>query len=465
MPSPFPRPAAPGTVPADRLAAVEELHALCRRWTGHIPQNVPYIDLTFAFGFALLGDPTRARRLLVDARAVLPSPVPLSQSGDSRQYNPVSAALVPMFAYRAFEYRVEQALAGQPLAGALPADLRAMLEGIERQAASDPVGNSHIVATYHIARLCEQSSVLEPDDRIDPYARLQIRHGDQGPAVLKELLAAREQGQSEDYIRGLFREATPEDKSARDRLADLTSVLLRELGRGLPAERLDLVIAVLRHATGELGGNGREYLLRQQCELLGRGLHVADGLADQTQALAELFADLVSRFPAEARLELINTAGGKCLRGLQMLGLRAEIERLPTRLRSAVPDSSPDPGKPEADLPWLRSRLVLAAGWLMLGRGDEAGPVLDEARLALLTPGALRHHPRAYTLLARAYVSAVGEGPADAGLPRVAELFRATEPGKITNAFTTAPYFSLLHLSLAEEAVAAVGRMLLEPPP
>src|SRR5438270_6361728 len=76
MPIPFPRPAAPGTVPAARLDAVRELHAVCRRWAESVPVHLPYIDLTFAFGFATLGDADTSRRLLADARAVLERPVP-----------------------------------------------------------------------------------------------------------------------------------------------------------------------------------------------------------------------------------------------------------------------------------------------------------------------------------------------------------------------------------------------------
>src|SRR5262245_44127075 len=100
MPGPFPRPAAPGTVPEDQLAGVEELHAACRRWCEHIPQHLPYTDLTFAFGFALLGDAARTGKLLDGARAAMETPVPVSASPG---YDlAVAAAIVRNFLFKAF---------------------------------------------------------------------------------------------------------------------------------------------------------------------------------------------------------------------------------------------------------------------------------------------------------------------------------------------------------------------------
>src|SRR4051812_40243250 len=101
MPGPFPRPAAPGTVPAARLDVVAELQAACRGWAEGTPVHLPFTDLTFAFGFATLGDPDRARRLLADARSVMQHPIP-APPGGHKDYNAAVAAVVPGLAYRAF---------------------------------------------------------------------------------------------------------------------------------------------------------------------------------------------------------------------------------------------------------------------------------------------------------------------------------------------------------------------------
>ena len=50
------------TSAADPPDPVQALHTAIRRWTAHIPQNLPYVDLMFAFGFATLGNRSRAAR-------------------------------------------------------------------------------------------------------------------------------------------------------------------------------------------------------------------------------------------------------------------------------------------------------------------------------------------------------------------------------------------------------------------
>jgi hypothetical protein len=460
MPSPFPNPTAPGAVPADQLAAVEELHALCRRWCEHIPQHVPYTDLIFAFGFATLGDATRARRLLGDARVVMQYPVPPTVT-PNKDYSPVSAALVPGFAYRAFEYRVEQAIAGQPLAGPLSPGVRATVEDIEREAGSGPVNSPYKLATYHIARLREQSRILEPDERINPYTDWSAY--DRGDPLRRELAAVAhlwEPAELTTRLPPLIRTAVSE--AQRDRWYTLHQALplAIRVGEGFAAEMLEYVRPVLAGASGEA-------VIEWYPWLMGAALFVAGrvGRADLTRDLARLFADQADRFSPDCRVTLISTAGWECLRSLQVLGLRDATERLLIRLWIAVPDLRPSLGDLRAVAAYYRSRLVLAAGWLTLGRGDEAAPVLDETRRALLAPDAPRLEPKDYTDLARAYVSALGRGPADAGLPRVAGLFREMDRRLITNNYATASYYSRLHLNLTEDAVAAVCRMLLEPPP
>jgi hypothetical protein len=93
MPTPFPRPATPGTVPPNGLDAVCDLHAACRLWAEPNPEHLPYVDLLFAFGFATLGDHGRARRLLAAGWSVMQSPVP-PPIKPNKDYDPTVAALV-----------------------------------------------------------------------------------------------------------------------------------------------------------------------------------------------------------------------------------------------------------------------------------------------------------------------------------------------------------------------------------
>ena len=55
--------------------AVLDLHAVVRKWTAHLPQNLPYVDLLFAFALAKLGEATAAGHLLEDARRVMEVPI------------------------------------------------------------------------------------------------------------------------------------------------------------------------------------------------------------------------------------------------------------------------------------------------------------------------------------------------------------------------------------------------------
>ena len=147
------------------------------------------------------------------------------------------------------------------------------------------------------------------------------------------------------------------------------------------------------------------------------------------------------------------------------------IVSAPTMLSSAMMASSEAPAtgleplppamkyqsKPEEWGAVLQTELNLAAGWLTFGLSDHAADILNEARTELLTPDrGLKLTPPDYTLLARAYVTALGYGPSETGLPRITELFHKMDPAKITNTFTSGPYYSRLHLNLVEDVILAV---------
>ena len=115
--------------------------------------------------------------------------------------------------------------------------------------------------------------------------------------------------------------------------------------------------------------------------------------------------------------------------------------------------------KPDSWSAVLQTLLNLAAGWLTFGLNDHAAPILEEARNELLNPNGMKFQPKDYTELARTYVSALGQGPSETGLPRITELFRKMDTGKITNTWTTAQYYSRSHLMLIEDAVLTTCRI------
>src|SRR5439155_11836928 len=87
---------------------------------------------------------------------------------------------------------------------------------------------------------------------------------------------------------------------------------------------------------------------------------------------------------------------------------------------------------------------------------DRARPILEDARNELLNQNATALQPKDYTELARAYVTALGQGASESGLENMIALFRKMPPAKITNTWTTAQYYSRFHLNLVEDVILAL---------
>jgi hypothetical protein len=482
MPSPFPVHPARHAAGAALLAEVERLHAAVREWSGHLPVNAPYIDLMFAFGFAMLRDPVRARKPVAQAR-VAELPVPTGKA--AKDYNPVTAAVARDFLVKAFEYRVEQAIAGKPHAGSLSVALAGPLGEIAEMAGSGPVNNPHKVAEYVITRAREQFRTLEPDERLDPYAEW-TKLGDDLRTDLAGLHTIADPEQLRDRIRrldehavtvkprsagwfGSFRRTRPEPSPSETRLLVLHEALplAPRVGEAFTAVLLELVPAVLAGLGDGASTPGLPDAPRRVRELLEHALSLAArlGRGDLVRQFVEWSFRLTAGQPEASRFRLITAVGRQCLRSLKKLGLREETDRFLHRLQSEVLAGlhKNDASKPEVWGQILQTRLVLAAGQLMLGRDEAAVPILDEARSGLLGPTGTKLDSGDYTQLARAYVAAAAEGPAGAGLARIAELFREMNRERITNTWATAAYYSRSHLNLVEEAVAAVCRTALEP--
>jgi hypothetical protein len=312
---------------------------------------------------------------------------------------------------------------------------------------------------------------VEPQERIDPYAQW-TKQGDALKTVLMELPTIREPAALADRIRRLYNEGVHGKP-----LPDVRLYLLHEalplaprVGEGFTAELIALVPEALGAGTG--GPNEPSDLRRKQGELLERALFLAGhlGRRDLVQMLVGRFVELVRTMPEASRFRLINMVAGDCLRSLRKFGLRDDIDRLLAALQSEVLQGATltelrgrHAAKPEAWGQVLQTLLNLACGWLTFERHDHAAPILNEARDQLLGQTGLKTSAE-YTALARAYVAALGHGPQEFGLLRMKELFRGMDRTRITNSHTTAPYYSRFHLSLVEETVFAVCRMLLEPP-
>jgi hypothetical protein len=477
---------------ADRLRLVREqvrnLHAVVVAWvkaqavsppsrpvgTDPLLRNVPYIDLMFAFAFAQLGEADTARELLVGAkRALVREHRP---KADISQYNELVADITDRFLFHAFNYRVEQALAGKPHAGGLSPDLRAEFDAIRRKGGQaehaiqgpNQKNNPFWQSEYLIERMQKEFRLLEPNEIPGTYTSAS-KYDNQFDTDVANLPQVAEPNRLANEIRRLFREGRPgrDPKDSQTRVVHKALALAHRVGEAFTLEVLGWVPGLLVPNPIRIGNppTSREAATLRG-ELVERSIVLAAhyGRADLVKQYARRFTDLLRAEPEVTRFPLVNAAAGRALRNLRRLGLRDEIDYFLTEVGAVIYQGT--------DLPGLRARhaegkivrwadvLVtlanLAAGWLAFGLADRAAPMLALIRTELLRPGQSPFLPQEYTAVACGYVRALGSGPAEKGLPAITQLLAEMPAGRITNKHTTAPFYSRLHLSVVEEVVWAL---------
>ncbi len=457
-----------------------ELHGAVRKWLDdnaaqqkneYLKANHPLIDMLFAFAVAKLDESTQAKKLLEEARKVMEGPIPTS-SPDNKLFEKVVSAVASNFVYKAFKYRVEQVLAGKPPTGQLSAELIDELEEIGKKGQSgasvrngpgEQPQNPYGRALYVIDRMRQQSRVIEPQGTLDPYERM-TRATDPLRKELTDLHAIRDTGKLAEKIRKLYKEGVAKApvKDTHFYVLHAGLPLAAQVGEAFSVELLGLVPAAL-HGSG--GANESPDMPKKQGELLERALYLAGHFnrEDIVKKLVDDFTALVHSKPEDTRFRLINVVARQCIRNLKKLGLTNEIDRFLTKLHNEVlrGASTADLRKKHAAKPetWsavLQTLLNLAGGWMFLGLHDRAKPILEEARNELLNANALTLQPKEYTELARAYVTALGQGNPDNCLTGMIELFRRMSPAKINNMWTTAKYYSRFHLNLVEDVISAL---------
>jgi len=457
-----------GRKDSDRVRVVQErahdVHAAARAWAekslktagAAAPDPHPtigYIDLMFAFGMVKLGETTAAQMLVEAARKALAQPKP----DDAR-------AEAGNLLFRAYKSRIDQALAGKPHAGPLDPAILAEVDDLQKRGTTG-ANNPFMLAYYAVSRLREQSKILDPQEKTDPYAQW-MKYGDDLKRALADLPQEKDPAALARKIREYYREGVKGKATAETRLLVLHDALplAPRVGEAFTVELLQLVPETLRTPAGGVSAQAPPDLPRKQGHLLERALFNAAHF-DRTeivQKLVEQFIEYIRTKPDEQRFELVNVVAGQCLRSLRKLGLRDEIDRLLRRMQDeTLKGKSPAQlrqqyaAKPDVWADVLQTLLNLAGGWLTFGLVEQAAPVLEAARQEILS-GAGKVNALKFTKLVQTYVSALGQGPAEFGMPRVIELFQRLDPARVTNTFTTGPYYSRLHLNLVEEVVLAI---------
>jgi hypothetical protein len=441
-----------------------ELHAAVRKWSAQHPQNGPYIDLLFAFALAKLQETTAAKKLVEDARKVMETPDPPKSRSPQEDTKQITA-VVSHFLFKAFKYRVDQVLAGKPHTGQLSHELLEELDDIHKRSGSGPANNPLKLAHYVISRMRDQSHILEPHEKLDPYAEW-TKSQDPLKKELADLHALRDPAKLAERIRRLYSNGVKEKttKEVQFHVLHEAIPLSPRVGESFTVELLQYVPGALA-GWSAAGNTETSEIAKKQGELLKRALSQAGNYdrRDLVKKLVDEFSELIHNKKEDERFRLINVVGGDSLRVMKRLGMRDEIDRFYTKLHSEILRGASTAelrkkyqSKPELWAAVLQTQLNLAGGWLLFGLAERAAPILDEARNELLNPQAVKLQPKEYTALAQAYVTALGQGPSETGMTRITELFRKMDEKKINNTFTTAPYYSRFHLNLVEDVIRAV---------
>jgi hypothetical protein len=405
--------------------------------------NKPYVDLMFAFAMAKLGEVTAARDLLNLAKHEI-------QGRMSAKGKPDSAHA---YLLEAFMWRIENALQGRPHTGPLSPELVAKLDtlDVDRQ--------NNASNRYVVDRLREQSRILEPQDKNDPYGMWK-KHGNELQATLSELTKVHDPNKLEESIKKLLRN----NQVPEHRLLILTTALTLapRTSEELAVSLVQQVPALLETLSKQNGTREQLATLSDgQANLLERALFIAGHYdrREQVQALFNRFIAFVKTRDDEMRYKTINYIARECLRSLRKVGLKDEIDHFLKSITEIVTQNkSLIQLRQSSGTKWpevLTALLYLAEAWQYSGAYSQAKPFLDEARSTIFANGKDKTiKPLQLAKLVQTYVSALGQGPVDEALNRIEELFQKLE--KLPNSFTTMSHFSRLHLNVVEDVVLSL---------
>ncbi|MFO0810391.1 MAG: hypothetical protein U0746_17340 [Gemmataceae bacterium] len=444
----------------------EALRLRIRAWIGPelkvemgrpLDRTSEYVDLLFAFGQARLGDAIAARRLLRSAADAI-------EASGSEGHG---------ILLQAFQYRIEQVIAGRPHTGSLPAEQLEYLEHLRAEEANVPVGD--VVrrgGSYAVDRLREQSRVLEPQERFNPYRQIDKTHG--SSEVVKELSRLPDLANPAEIatrLRRLLQQVGPSKSAISLRLKVLRDALplAARVNEALVAEVIAPVAPLLDtiEPTLDVIVLGEQALLTEQAIFFAAHYGWNDVVLKLVSSLEKLFAVSGQLPPAQrgsvwrTLMEVGGPVVGQALRSLRKLGLGdATAELLESVEGLALQGQGFAEAKARAGVDWpesVRLQLSLAAGWLYLGQPARAMPVIEEARALILAKPPLGLRPQTYVPLVCAYIGATSQLPPADALPRITELFEPTLMDHLPNTFTSAHYYSRYHLNIAEAVVLAVA--------
>jgi hypothetical protein len=409
-----------------------------------------YIDLFFAFGLARLGEAASARTLVKQSEGIL------ENVGDDTR----DAHLVLL---QALSWRVEEVLAGRPHSGPLPKELLDYLAQMRAETAPLPRTNEYDkrrTGPYAVERFREQSRIMEPLEKFDPYRHTR-REGHDLVREAAKLPDMADPSSLATRINQLLRptEGVPE---LRVRVLAECVPLAGRLSVESAGTLLEAATQTLAAARPTVDGHTLEMRLR----LIERSLFFAAHF-DRSD-LVPVFVDHLARlFESDAAAAILEGAGyamGQTLRSLRKLGIRDETVRILERLETALTRGQPIEslvGRPPRNWPAiLQTLLHVAAGWIYFDNHARAAPVLDAARRLLFRSGRTGGDevPKAqYVQVICNLIAAYGLLPPAEARARIGDLFTLEKLDRLPNTYTTWSYYSRFHLNVAEAVVLTLS--------
>ena len=365
-----------------------------------------YVLFIFAYGFARLGAAERAQALRAAAATLLPK--------DDAIHG---------YLMRAYSARIDIALEGLPVETPLPAPIQAELNRVEK------------FSRYKLDRLRQASSVLEPQEHLEPIDAFSRGYKDPRGEEFVGMRGMTDPLKLGAEVDKLMRRAlaaeTPADESARlfDGLMDFFPIL----GEAQAVPKLVAMLANIDDVPP-----ARRVLLLEEALMLS-GFFAREELVREVASRIEGLLGSLS--PEDANE--VGALVGRCLRALRRVGLRAEAAHLLDSVSAVISGASPKA---------LVARLNLAAGQAYLGHLDRATPEFERAQRSVRAPE-LPMPDR--LLLTRACASALSQAPqevAAAGIMQLAEQLRV-----VTDYFNTNSHFCLSVVTFVEALVLGLA--------
>ena len=411
-----------GTQASDRFRIVRDrvsaLHGTAREWSHRnlslaSRHTLSYVDLMFAYGFARLGESTRATELLREAGDLLP-----------HRSDPVHGWLLAAFGHRIKEPSDH---------GPLPEELLHRLETVER------------LDRYKVDRLREHSAILEPHEQLDPYRRWRRQNENELQHELSALFDVVDRTELLGRLRKIFDRKLSADEKAR--LVTTALELSPRLGEKFAGKMLGHVEPSVKKS--------QDVLMR--AAILEKGIHVAGhyDLADVSRTLLDQMKQLiVGQQQADVKvLAALESLLSQSFQTMRKLGMRDETATLLELLSDRIRPADPKKAEPER----LGVLLQVAGAWFYFGE-DRGWKDIDTVR-SLLLRGTLRKEGhvgiKKQVDLACSYIRAVGQAPIDDAIARFNELFEVLDG--IHDSATVNTHYSLKQLDIVDALIGSIA--------